>query len=73
MQPLDLTVNRIAKSFLQRQFREWYATEVLDENAAGSQVTCAPVRFVDIMNEVYRSSLADAAIQTFGRKSSSYG
>ena len=41
-----MTVNRVAKSFLQRQFREWYATEVaklLDENAAGSQVTCAPV------------------------------
>ena len=46
LQPLDLTVNRVAKSFLQCQFREWYATEVaklLDENAAGSQVTCAPV------------------------------
>ena len=28
LQPLDLTVNKSAKSFLQREFRDWYATEV---------------------------------------------
>ncbi len=35
LQPLDLTVNKTAKSFLQREFRDWYAAEVtkqLNEN-----------------------------------------
>ena len=31
LQPLDLTVNRVAKSFLQRQFQEWYADEVASQ------------------------------------------
>ena len=28
LQPLDLTVNKTAKSFLQRQFQDWYANEI---------------------------------------------
>ena len=28
LQPLDLTVNKVAKSYLQREFQEWYANEV---------------------------------------------
>lgn len=35
LQPLDLTVNRVAKSFLQERFREWYANKVADQYNAG--------------------------------------
>ena len=35
LQPLDLTVNKSVKDFLQKEFRKWYADQVcsqLDEN-----------------------------------------
>ncbi len=31
VQPLDLTVNRVAKSFLQERFREWYAEKIANQ------------------------------------------
>ena len=31
LQPLDLTVNRVAKSFLQERFREWYAEKIANQ------------------------------------------
>ena len=31
LQPLDLTVNRVAKSFLQQEFRQWYADEIANQ------------------------------------------
>lgn len=31
LQPLDLTVNRVAKAFLQREFQEWYANEITNK------------------------------------------
>ncbi len=40
LQPLDLTVNKAAKSFLQNEFRDWYATEVSKQMRDG---TLSPV------------------------------
>ena len=31
MQPLDLTVNKVAKSYLQKEFQEWCANEVAEK------------------------------------------
>ena len=36
LQPMDLSVNKAAKDFMRKKFREWYATEVqkqLDDGA----------------------------------------
>ncbi len=41
LQPLDLTVNKTAKSFLQREFRDWYAAEVAKQLSENE--TLAPV------------------------------
>ena len=46
LQPLDLTVNRVAKSFLQARFREWYAEEVanqLSNNDGGTDFHPEPI------------------------------
>ena len=40
LQPLDLTVNKVAKSFLQKQFIDWYATEIPKQLDADSDSTC---------------------------------
>lgn len=31
LQPMDVSVNRAAKAFLEREFQEWYANEVMDQ------------------------------------------
>ena len=43
LQPLDLTVNKAAKSFLQSEFRDWYATEVAKQLTNGNTGTVSPV------------------------------
>ena len=32
LQPLDLTVNKIAKSFLRQEFQQWYADEIANQD-----------------------------------------
>ena len=43
LQSLDLSVNKSAKDFLKRKFREWYSDEIFDQNEEGS--TLKPVTF----------------------------
>ena len=31
LQPLDMSVNKLAKNFLRQQFQEWYATQICQQ------------------------------------------
>ena len=45
LQPLDLTVNKVAKSYFEQQFSEWYANEVSNQILSSSNdgTTLEPV------------------------------
>ena len=41
LQPVDVSVNRAAKAFLEREFQDWYAKEVMKQIRTGDKL--APV------------------------------
>ena len=39
LQPMDLSVNKCAKEFLKRKFREWYSEQVKEQLDSGASVS----------------------------------
>ena len=46
LQPMDVSINRAAKAFLERQFQDWYAQQVMENMKSAEQL--APVNLSSI-------------------------
>ena len=44
LQPLNVSVNKAAKEFLQRQFQDWYSSKIASQLQAGSTVEPVDMR-----------------------------
>ncbi len=47
LQPMDVSINRAAKAFLERQFQDWYAQQVMENMKSGEEL--APVNLSSVM------------------------
>lgn len=69
LQPLDISVNKAAKSFLRSQFQEWYANEVSQQYTDDSSDDSEPGRLIHTKDEMHRSTVAGETLSVHARES----
>ena len=65
LQPLDLSVNKSAKEFLRRKFREWYSKQIFQQLQQNKNKKCTTPEPVDLKLAVVKPLGANWMIQLY--------